>query len=96
MAHTPGPWGMEASAPEVGGWEIAPLDADGECDWDREVASVISNVEDARLLTAAPDLYAACRRALAVETSVTQGQERERREGYLDLLRAALAKAEGR
>ena len=39
-------------------------------------------------------LLAACQRALAVETSVTQGQERELRVGYLDVLRAAITKGE--
>jgi hypothetical protein len=38
--------------------------------------------------------HAACRRALAVETSTTQGQERELRVGYLDMLRAAITKGD--
>ena len=41
------------------------------------------------------ELLAACERALAVETSTTQGQERELRVGYLDMLRAAVSKAKG-
>ena len=36
-------------------------------------------------------LLSACELALAVETSVTQGQERELRVGYLDEMRAAIA-----
>ena len=49
---------------------------------------------NAALIAAAPDLLAACQRALAVETSTTQGQERELRVGYLDVLRAAITKGE--
>jgi hypothetical protein len=41
-------------------------------------------------------LRAAVERALAVETSVTQGQERELRQGYVELLRAALAGEESK
>ena len=40
------------------------------------------------------EMLAVLKRSLAIETSVTLGQERELREGYLDQLRAVVAKAE--
>ena len=40
-------------------------------------------------------LLEACQRALALDTSVTQGEECELREGYRNMLRAAIACAQG-
>lgn len=40
---TAGPWGREKAAERMGGWEIAPLDSEGECDWSREVCATASN-----------------------------------------------------
>jgi len=47
------------------------------------------------LVHAAPDLLAALEAMLAVEKSVTQGQERELSEKAIPLARAAIAKAKG-
>jgi hypothetical protein len=59
---TPGPWAKEQCSRD---WEIAPIDAaDGALDWNREIAVVISGEADARLIAAAPDLYAAALKML--------------------------------
>lgn len=69
---------------------------------DRLDASAADIVADARAVASAErrkveihdELVAALRRAHAIERSVTQGQERELRVGYPEMLTAALAKAE--
>lgn len=89
--HTPGPWTIGGSR-DWSGWVVGPESTP-------PVATIGQGVEEWRangkLIAAAPELLEAVQRALAVEASVTQGQERELRAGYLDLLRAAIAKAEG-
>ena len=48
-----------------------------------------------RAVNAHDALVAACACALAIERSVTQGQERKLREGYETLLETALARVKG-
>jgi len=88
--HTPGPW--RAGIPSDGLHVTLVETPDGKpvarADFGRDECSA-----NARLMAAAPELLALCKRALAIETSVTQGQERELREGFANDLRAAIAKA---
>jgi hypothetical protein len=99
---TPGPWGMQPyddAFPETGGFEIAPIDAEGQCDWSREVCLTASgNKLDALLICAAPDLLEAAKEATisrgcndpdCCEAAITH-------EAALDKLCRAIAKAEGR
>ncbi len=79
--HTPGPWVL---TPDPNGWT---LESNG--------ASVTakpfdSSDNDARLIAAAPDLLAACKLALANFEAHADGL------GCQAVLRAAIAKAEGR
>lgn len=68
--HTPGPWGIEQT--DCTNW-IGPLRADGKveaivADTDREGLRedvLIRNDADARLISAAPELFAACKPVLA-------------------------------
>jgi hypothetical protein len=62
--------------------------------WSRAESGALVFDEAAALREVNADLLAACKRALLVENSVTQGQERALRVGYVDMLRAAVAKAE--
>ena len=57
---------------------ICSQDKCGRCSRIRQARAAIVRLTDA------------CQRAWDVETSVTQGQERERRVGYCELLRHAL------
>jgi hypothetical protein len=70
-------------------------------DWCAESRIICTTTDDelsranARLIAAAPDLYAAVERALAIEESVTSKQCEELRAGYVAMLRAALSRAKG-
>jgi len=101
IKHTPGPWsrapgatnGLDISCAHVGtvqseNWHVALVFADG--DIGRETAEA-----NASLIASSPRLLAICKRALAIEESVTQGVERELSDGYVIELRAAIAEAEG-
>ena len=67
MAHTPGPWMYEPSTQARYSWLVLTADFDEN----RNVGLVICRTSDgiseadARLIAAAPDLYAACKAALA-------------------------------
>jgi len=92
-AHTKGPWSLVEWPYErecravLGSDGISPAVVWG---------GIAESEANASLIAAAPDLLEACKRALSIEQSVTQGQERELRDGFVDLLRTAIAKAEGR
>lgn len=60
-----------------------------------EVQGDVTDHSHVALIAAAPELLEALRGMLAIEDSVTQGQERELRAEWLPKARAALAKAEG-
>lgn len=92
VRFTPGPWAMEASAPEVGGWEIAPLDSDGNCDWEQEVCSVISTKADAYLIAAAPEMFG----ALKVIQEFCEAEGSPLARSIAKTCARVLAKAEGR
>lgn len=57
----------------------------------RTVVSAAEYAAAVKLADAAPRLLELVKRALAIETSVTQGQEAELRVGYVADLRAALS-----
>jgi hypothetical protein len=92
---TPGPWRVadeDGSLGTVKAGDIQVLHAVMVARSDSDAGSPIRKANTV-LAAAAPDLLAACERALAIHDSVTQGQERELRVGYADLLRAAIEKA---
>lgn len=107
-ATTPGPWRVPAFASRIGASRTVDIGA-GDCDWavgtitavlpndcgPRDVEREARLLADARLIASAPEMLVVLERSLAIETSVTQAQERELRDGYLTQLRAALAKAKG-
>lgn len=102
---TPGPWPLETVSTQVGiCHKIGVFPSRGArretsaCVYDDGATLRYPDPEllaNARLMAAAPALYEACQRAFAVENSVTQGQEKELREGYRDMLRATLALVDG-
>jgi hypothetical protein len=86
--HTPGPWVIEGDVAQLPcdvGVSVVNRNHDGD-DWD--VALVGSSVANARLIAAAPDLYAAAVEALDFlrANGMAHGKS----------LAAAIAKAEGR
>ena len=85
--HTPGPWHVENFH---GSWDVTH----GPADDASERFSVLETLseENARLIAAAPDLLAACKEALGYEYGQPGLGWRQR----IDLLEAAIAKAEGR
>lgn len=90
--HTPGPWTTTSIHPQRD-W----VNASGRAAL-AEVAVVVSGREwpegkaNARLIAAAPDLLAACTRALGFVDSMPDNDN----VGLADCLRAVIAKAEGR
>ncbi len=98
MPHTPGPWTIDSygSEPAIrtdGGMNIVPR--------------VFGNADDARLIAAAPELLAACKRAVAngkhpescdIWDKFPQALLRSARpcDCYLSRIVAAIAKAEGK
>jgi hypothetical protein len=108
-AHTPGPWVAAFTGPHVetrhGFWKIAPVDASGRPDWDREVAATADDNEaNARLIAAAPDLLEALRSLFALEAVRGLWDDGPEGEGWpsralsqaIAAGDAALAKADGR
>lgn len=90
-AHTPGPWGYWADG--YGDYHIGPL-AGGM------VAGVFSrNGDDARLITAAPDMLAALEATLAgLEAWVEIADDDDKRDSdneAIAMARVAIAKAKG-
>ena len=94
--HTPGPWkavehksvtGDDYIQILAGSWDIAHNKYSAR-NWDEERAN-------AALIAACPDMLAALEGLLSIESSVTQGQERELREEWIPKARLALAKAHG-
>lgn len=102
MTHTPGPWAVSICDKEL--WDTDTTtdieSAHGEHIATMGAAHDYATWEaDARLIAAAPDLLAACEAALAYIPgsevhSWPPGFELRRK--AIDLLRAAIAKAEGR
>ncbi len=98
--HTSGPWTLriEEGHAESGYREIY-VEGSGHdlaiiyCD--ESVMSWAKDRANARLIAAAPDLYAALAGLLAMIDSVTLRQERELREEFVPKAVAALAKARG-
>jgi hypothetical protein len=102
--HTPGPWRVV----RIGTLSFVAQDADEEGRF--AIASVAfpnyhpeglaaarrEQADNSLLIAAAPDLLAALRGMLSIHDSVTLGQEREFREQWVPIARAAIAKAEGR
>ena len=86
--HTPGPWQQGRYGPES-------FEVQGEHRTLAIVRPVFSDavtLANARLIAAAPELLAACERALAFVESMPDNDN----VGLADCLRAAIAKAEGR
>lgn len=79
MTHTPGPWRIEKSP-----HSNVVSDIIGATDWC--VAEEIENLDDARLIAAAPDLLAALRAVVRIC---------DRKTDEFDAARAAIAKATG-
>ena len=99
MAHTPGPWRFEQDEGEPY-WAVGMPYKDGSGRYGSGNAMVYTTAEDARLIAAAPELYAAC---LALRASLAdwidiQDRDDERNEDdkALAFADAAIAKAEGR
>ena len=89
VAHTPGPWYSNVND-LVGGWIVATVDlpaSEVNCEQDREVADLISNEANARLIAAAPELLAALKEVVAIA---------DRQTVEFDKAHAVIAKAEGR
>lgn len=100
MKHTKGPWIMSGpfgKFPDFGDYHVDSQDGINIAvfNW-RKPKRQAEQEANARLISAAPELLEACKRALAIEESVTQGQEVELRQGFLDMLRVAIAKAESK
>jgi hypothetical protein len=99
VKHTPGPWEAIYSK-RLGQWDIRYVRPYYTFREDREVALILTSLDDAldaanaRLIAAAPDLLAASVRSLAIIEDFETSFKVTLKEG--DLLRAAIAKAEGR
>lgn len=91
MAHSAGPWNISPFAPG------AVVCADGTPVAYAAMADAPANL---RLIAAAPDLLAVCKRALVYIAADVMDEESEGREGAAlalrDLLVAAIAKDEGK
>ncbi len=90
LKHTPGPWKIEYNDPEEEYWVTRPH-------YDAGPAKIIYNIEDARLIAAAPDLLAALQRILPFVdciAAITREDINEYEQAYKDAI-AAIAKAEG-
>lgn len=84
---TPGPWFSEYSR-ENDAYEIAPMDRNGiTMAWDKEICiTADNNVENARLIAAAPELLEALQ-IICFYEDIPQGQR--------DIAEAAIKKALG-
>lgn len=92
--HTPGPWKAELACRDIRGQESWRVNTP-----DGTVADYIDWAPDAPLIAAAPELLEACRKSLyALEGVVKLCEIHDSRlpDALLDLVRAAIAKAEGR
>ena len=89
--HSPLPWHVGASGASIqrGSETLAWLFSDEEDTSGKANAAFIC-----RAVNSFDELLAACKRARDIEYSVTQGQERELRVGYLTMLDMAIARAE--
>ena len=94
--HTPGPWRVRGGAASVYAFDIVgpkgedigyANQSDGADD-----PEVYPDGANARLMAAAPDLLAACRAFLAADPGEGYSPLEE---AAIDLMRAAIAKAEG-
>jgi hypothetical protein len=83
--HTPGPWMLYVDHNTIDG-------AHG-----RRVCDTVERIEDARLISAAPELLAACKATLALldHTAIGCDVQSATHGNVSDKLRAAIAKAEG-
>jgi hypothetical protein len=89
--HTPGPWKV-FKLPGASMIGVVPVNARGRPRQGRETPDICQCEQeaDARLIAAAPELLTACKEALAIVTAYAPGERQ------LEMLRAALAKAEGK
>lgn len=91
--HTAGPWVVY---PETDGTEICAVRMERGLPIVQCIARVVVGenwIANGAVLAAAPEVLEALRGLLAVEDSVTLGQERELRAEWVPKARAALAKA---
>lgn len=101
IKHTPTPWKLGGTHRSTQGRVIvsttAPFEIVAEAydfnKYDRDAEKESNAALIVRAVNAHAELVKALERAYAIEFSVTQGQETELREGYRDMLKAALAKA---
>lgn len=91
--HTPGPWHASSVSIVVGSLISKQGFGNVGAAFPRETTEICA--ANARLIAAAPELLEACQRALAIEESVTQGQEAKLREGFVGMVRSAIAMATG-
>lgn len=100
MTHTPGPWDYDDINKEVfasceeheSGWVALIAGNDSE---DRPLPESMM-LANARLIAAAPDLLEACTSALGTIQYLLSNSDNGPAENCLEVLAAAIAKAEGR
>jgi len=103
MKHTPGPWIAHPCPPDVNKgnfWIAGPLTLDGYSDI-AEINTVTTRGHDetkanAFLMAAAPELLEACKAALNFLDYIPPSDKKWSKVEVLDMLDAAIAKAEGR
>jgi len=96
-AHTEGDWTFELDDDGITDVKAVVFVKDHQ-PGRAEIAHVEAQPQveaNARLISAAPQLLAAVKRAFAIEDSTTMQYEKELRVGYRALLIAAIRKAEG-
>lgn len=90
--HSPAPWRID----EAGIDGLVPfLDANGERVATVEGGNAETDMANARLIVAAPDLFAACEQADALLTVTDETEARRDPAHPLNAIRRALAKARG-
>jgi hypothetical protein len=96
-AFTPGPWERYGFIGRNTGLNRVRAASHVDRVERKVYVDVPANADDARLIAAAPDLYAAC---IAAQQVIRANVPESHFDGYaaqaLDLLRAAIAKAEGK